>query len=213
MLPKDDGTQLILLATGVGIGPLLGLSQHLLPQGFDRPIHLYWGLRLPEDMCLTEELDELAARHPNFGYEVALSQPPPPWTGLRGRITESVPPLLPELGGRHFYLCGNGAMVEEMDMALSDLGVAAEFIYKEAYFNRRHKPDPATMDDLRARFVADDLFSPFAHQSASLFQVRATFAPAARNVTADAASDLFRRVPPGKRLGTEEHGSSSAGPG
>jgi len=102
-------------------------------------------------------------------------------------------------------------MVEEMYTALSDLGVAEEFIYREAYFNRGHKPDPATMDALRSRFVADDLFSPFAHQSASLFQVHTTFAPApaGRNVTADAASDLFRRVPPRKGLPPEEPGPSA----
>ncbi|MDP9403909.1 MAG: FAD-dependent oxidoreductase [Actinomycetota bacterium] len=212
MLPKDRSRELILVATGVGVAPLYALARYLLDEGFGQPIRLYWGLRRPEDMCLTEELDDLARRHPNFEYEVSLSEWPATWAGLRGRVTESVPPLIPALGGRHFYLCGNGAMVEEMDTALSDLGVAEQFIYKEAYFNRRHKPDEAKMDALRGRFVADDLFSPFSHQSASLFEVHTTFQPAGRNVTADASSDLFRRVPSGKRLPREEQGPST-GPG
>lgn len=209
MLPKDRNRELVLMATGVGVAPFYALAAHLLGEGFDRPVRLYWGLRQAEDICLTDELDDLVRRHPNFDYQISLSQPPTTWAGLRGRITESVPPLLPALGGRHFYLCGNGAMVEEMYMALSDLGVAEEFIYREAYFNRAHKPDPVTMDALRTRFVADDLFSPFAHQSASLFEVRTKFDRVARNVTADASSDLFRRVPPGRRLPPEERGTST----
>lgn len=208
MLPKDPSREIVMMATGVGVAPFIALATHLTNEGYDPPIRLYWGLRRPEDVCLTAELDELVRRNPDFSYEVSLSQPSATWSGLSGRVTESVPPLLPQLGGRAFYLCGNGAMVEEMDMALSDMGVSAEFIYKEAYFNRRHKPDPITMEAIRSRFVADDLFSPFAHQSASLFEVHKTFEPVARNVTADASSDLFRRVPQGRRVPREEQGPS-----
>ncbi|HUR18205.1 MAG TPA: FAD-dependent oxidoreductase [Acidimicrobiales bacterium] len=212
MLPKDPDRELILLATGVGIAPFVALAAHLTHEGYRRPIRLFWGLRRPDDICLRAELDELLRVNRNFAYEVSLSEPPAAWDGLRGRITESVPPLLPQLGGRAFYLCGNGAMVEEMDMALSDMGVSAEFIYKEAYFNRSHRPDPATMERLRARFVADDLFSPFAHQSASLFEVHKTFQPVGRNVTADASSDLFRRVPRGRHA-TRDGDDHSPGSG
>ncbi len=209
MLPKDRSRELILLATGVGVAPFHALATHLLAEGFDQPVVLYWGLRRPEDVCLTAELDDLVRRHPNFRYEISLSQWPATWAGLRGRITESVPPLLPALGGRHFYLCGNGAMVEQMYTALSDLGVAEEFIYREAYFNRSHQPDQAAMEALRGRFVADDLFSPFAHQAASLFEVRTKLQPVARNVAADAPSDVFRRVPPARRSSGEEAGPST----
>lgn len=201
MLPKDPGRELVLLATGVGVAPFYYLVRYLLESGFDQPVRLYWGLRLVEDRCLLDELNDLARRFPNFEYQISLSHAPDGWPGLRGRVTESVPPLLATLGGKQFYLCGNGAMVEEMDMALSDMGVAEEFTYKEAYFNRRHKPDPLVMDGIRSRFVADDLFSPWAHQSASLFEVHSTLdrTGTGRNVAPDAASDLFRRVPSTKR--------------
>ncbi len=168
MIPKEEGTELVLMATGVGVGPLLGLSRHLLASGFDRPIKLYWGLRLADDICLQEELDELAA-HPGFSYEITLSQPPRGWRGLRGRITESVPPLLSTLGDKHFYLVGNGAMIEEMHSAMSDLGVDKLLIYTETYFNVKYRPDPRALAQLRERFVAHDLFTPHAHQEAGLF--------------------------------------------
>jgi ferredoxin-NADP reductase len=166
MIPKEPNTELILLATGVGIGPFLSLLRHTLPRGFDRPIRLFWGLRLVDDICLTDELEEVASRYPNVTYHLSLSQPPEGWRDLKGRLTENVPPLLETLGGKHFYLAGNGAMIEEMSAALSDLGVPKQMVYEEHYFNFKHRPDPAFLEQLRGRFVAADLTSPQAHREA-----------------------------------------------
>jgi ferredoxin-NADP reductase len=103
---------------------------------------------------------------PNFSYAITLSQPPPHWKGLRGRITESVPPLFESLDRKQFHLVGNGAMIEEMTQALSDLGVNQKYLHEEVYFNVRHRPDPLTLAQIRQRFVASDLFSPYADQQA-----------------------------------------------
>ena len=169
MIPKTSDEELVLLATGVGIGPFLSLVHVLREQAFERPVTLWWGLRLDDDICLLDELNSLALSYGPFRYDITLSQPPPDWPGLRGRITESVPPLLSTLGGKRYYLVGNGAMIEEMTLALSDLGVDRTLIYAEPYFNARHKPDPAALAETRSRFVAADLFSPYADQAHGLF--------------------------------------------
>ena len=204
MVPRDEDRDLVLFATGVGVGPFHSLVSYLVDAGFERRIALYWGLRLEDDLCLTEELDALARRAPNFTYHVTLSQPSPSWPGLRGRLTESVPPLLPALGGTRYYLCGNGAMTEDMATALSDLGAAEEFIHQEHYFNQKHVPDPATLAAIRARFVADDLFSPIAHQEGmpALFKLDRPVGARGGNPDPRAASDLVRRMP-----GTAERGT------
>ncbi len=157
MVPRDRTSDLVLLATGVGVSPLYSLCRHLADRGDSRRTRLYWGLRLPDDICLLDELDDLAGRHPDFGYLISLSQPPAGWAQLRGRVTESVPPLLDRLGGTRYCLSGNGAMVEEMEIALGTLGVDRTFIHGERFFNVRHRPDPGTIDDILARFVATDL--------------------------------------------------------
>jgi NAD(P)H-flavin reductase len=197
MVPKDEERDLVLLATGVGVAPFYSLASYLVDAGFGRRVTLYWGLRLEDDLCLLDELDELARRSPSFSYHVSLSQPTPEWSGLRGRITESVPPLLLALGGTRFYLCGNGAMTEEMATALSDMGVADEFVYDEPYFNRKHNPDPDTVAAIRDRFVATDLFSPMAHQQTlpSLFHVERPLGDRRGNADPNAPSDLVRRMP------------------
>lgn len=166
MIPKESDTDLILLATGVGLGPFNSLIRYLLSRGFSRPIRLYWGLRLVEDICLVEELEQLCCRYPNFTYWISLSQPPVGWRGLRGRLTESVPPLLETLGHKHFYLCSNGAMIAEMSRALSDLGVPKALIYEEYFFNFKYKATEEAIAKIRDRFVATDLFSPLAELNA-----------------------------------------------
>jgi NAD(P)H-flavin reductase len=169
MLPKDDDdSDLVMLATGVGISPLHAVIVHLLRQRDPRRIQLFWGLRLEEDICLTDELDGLAAAHPNFSYAISLSQPSEEWGGLRGRVTETVPPLLESLGGKRYYLSGNGAMCEEMELALSGMGVDRMLIRQERFFNVGYRAEPATIDAIAARFVAHDLFSPLSEAQAPL---------------------------------------------
>jgi ferredoxin-NADP reductase len=171
MLPRDSDTDLVLVATGVGLAPLYSLLGHLREARESRPVRLYWGLRLTDDICLREELDQLTADLANFRYQISLSQPPEDWAQLRGRVTESVPPLIDRLGGRRFYLSGNGAMIEEMELALCALGVDRTSISEERFFNLKHHPDRATMDTIMARFVADDLVPPDANLRTRVWRV------------------------------------------
>ena len=193
--PTDDDRVLVLLATGVGVAPFHSYVAHLQATGRMRPVRLYWGVRRAADLCLLEELRDLAAADDDFTFAVTLSEPPPGWRGLRGRITESVPPLLETLGDKDFYLCGNGAMIQEMTTALSDMGVARRFLHEEAYFNGRHVPPPDVLAAIRSRFVADDMFSPFAHLEAGLFVGRQPSGPVAGNVDPRARTDV-RQIKP-----------------
>ena len=167
--PVGDEEELVLIATGVGVGPLIPFVEELGQRGFERPVNLYWGLRLVEDICLVDELDDLTRRYPFFRYQISLSQPPEGWTGLRGRVTETVPPFISTLSGKRYFLVGNGAMIEEFSSVLSDLGVDRHFIYEEVYFNVRYRADPAVLAEIRNRFPASDLFAPHAHIAAKLY--------------------------------------------
>jgi NAD(P)H-flavin reductase len=192
----DADRELVILATGVGIAPVYSYLRDVEAAGDGRRIHVYWGLRTADDLCLLDELDELTAANDRVRVDITLSQPPPGWAGLRGRITESVPPLLATLGDKEFYLAGNGAMIQEMTTALSDLGVARRFIHEEAYFNSRHVPRADVMAEIRSRFVARDLFSPFAHADAGLFLHDETAEPVSGNVDPNAHSDVGKHIRP-----------------
>jgi hypothetical protein len=59
-------------------------------------------------------------------------------------------------------------MAEEMEVALSDMGVDRLYIHQERFFNVRHTPDPATVQAILGRFVANDLDAPHLRQQAPL---------------------------------------------
>lgn len=199
MAPRFWDRELVLMATGTGVAPLICLASDLLAKDYPQPISLWWGLRQVEDICLTAELDTLAARYESFRYDITLSEPPAGWTGLRGRLGDSVPPLLLTLGGKRFYLVGNGAMLEEMGQALSDMGVVQQHIHKEPYFDSIHDPDREVVAAIRERFVATDLFSAYAARRGSAFDADRDIEMArtgkAGNGDPLAVSDLFDLLP------------------
>jgi NAD(P)H-flavin reductase len=124
------------IATGTGIGPLFGFAQKTLSEGsVTVPLTLYAGFREAQDICLAKEMEALAGEFSNFSWKYTLSKPGPGWTGLKGRVTESVPPLLGPLKDLHFHLVGNGAMLRDYYEALERAGVPGERISSETYFN------------------------------------------------------------------------------
>lgn len=172
MLPREDGTELVLLATGVGVSPLVALADRLLRMGDTRPIRLLWGLRLEEDICLLDELDELAVAYPNFSYQISLSRPGPAWRGLRGRLSESVPDVVGDLRGKHFFLVGNGDMTSAFADALRELGVDETLIYQEAFFNGHLRGEPDQVADLRTRLSGGLQLSPVITGEVELFPLQ-----------------------------------------
>lgn len=170
MLPTEDDTELVLIATGVGLSPCYCLVRRLQIMGVQRRTRLFWGLRLQSDICLLAELDSLLGASPDFEYAVSLSNATGQWQGLRGRVTESVPPLLETLSDKHFYLVSNGEMVAEMSLVLQNLGVSRDRIYEESFFNHRHQPDPEVICHIEDRFVATDIERPIERLQRELSQ-------------------------------------------
>jgi len=141
------------LGTGSGLGPLWGFAAQALASGFGRPITLFGGFREAADVILADELDALQARQPSFRWHPTLTAPPPGWSGSRGRVGESAPPLIPEPRACHFHLVGNGAMLVELKAALALVGVPEAQVTSEVFFNYNAKADPARVQAIAARFL------------------------------------------------------------
>ena len=155
MLPHVQGVKnLVILVTGTGVSPIFSLLQHLLPNGFDRRIQLYWGLRLTDNICLTDEFDALAGAYLNFRYQISLFDPPEEWRGLREQVTESVPALLNNPTESQYILSGNGAIINEVRKALQAVGVPDKAIYREYFFNRNAPASSERAAEIAARIVS-----------------------------------------------------------
>ena len=150
----SDAESIILLATGAGIGPLFGYAEKALAEGEARAMTLYAGFHEESHACLAGELSALARRHPNFTWHFTLTNPSNSWTGLTGRVTESVPDHINRrrLGTYHFHLVGNGEMVHLVRRALHGAGVPDGRVSIETYFNHYAEPLDADVHRLAERF-------------------------------------------------------------
>lgn len=131
----DSPRKKVFVATGTGIAPFRAMILDYLAGGGAAPLELFWGLRHEEDLYLTDELQALAEKYPNFRYHITLSQPSEQWQGMKGRVTAHIYSDEVALPQQDYYLCGAGAMVAEVIPALVAKGVPREQIKTELFYD------------------------------------------------------------------------------
>ena len=123
----------LFIAGGTGIAPLRAMLRHALRVPHDA-IGLLYSARTMSEFAYERELRELAA-----GGLIELKQTvtrevaPGDWAGRQGRISRA--DLTPLVHHRETlcFICGPGALVQDMLATLSELGVARERIRIEEW--------------------------------------------------------------------------------
>lgn len=118
-LPADHN--LALVSTGTGIAPFISMLRCPNTWTPGRKIVVAHGVRLPEDLAYRDELEQYAANRAGFKYLPIVSRAEPSYQGTKGRVTslfddQSIT-LNPETD--HVYLCGNPAMIDELETRLT----------------------------------------------------------------------------------------------
>ncbi len=121
------------IATGTGIAPLRSMIKHLFVNNPDASAEVFFGVRSEEDVYLKNELDALAAAHPNFRCVLTLSRPSDGWTGERGRVTEHLEKFSLKKK-KKYYLCGSTDMINAVTSLLHSKGVPRENILFERFY-------------------------------------------------------------------------------
>jgi NAD(P)H-flavin reductase/ABC-type phosphate/phosphonate transport system substrate-binding protein/polyferredoxin/ferredoxin len=132
---------LLLVATGTGLAPMIGIARDALRQGHRGAIWLVHGGRSRPDLYLHDELSSLAAAHANVRYLAALSGKEVPPEMFRGRVTELVAQQLPDLTGFRLFACGSPPMVKEIKQQAYKAGANLEDLLADAFVSA---PAPAT---------------------------------------------------------------------
>jgi predicted ferric reductase len=135
---NDDhvgATELLLIGAGVGIAPIMSIVRSHAYRGDHRLHVMIFAVRHPDDLMFAEELEQLGTE---LDLEVipVVSQPPPEWTGVTGRVdAELLDEVLEFFGPNdpHIFICGPPAMMEDSTEALIDLGVPGENIHTEQF--------------------------------------------------------------------------------
>lgn len=132
LLPTNN--RKVLIATGTGIAPFRAVLYDYLEKPHTAPIVLYWGVRFMEDLFWQDEFDALAKTHADFSWQLIYSKPPEEWVGPKGHVTEFVLEHEKDMENSEFYICGNKAMVDEVQAVLLERKVPNEHIKRELFY-------------------------------------------------------------------------------
>ncbi|MGE0616246.1 MAG: ferredoxin--NADP reductase [Bacteriovoracia bacterium] len=130
--PKAD-RHICFISTGTGVAPFRSMAFSKLYQ--EQPPR--------SGICLfgttnTEELlyDEEWKSQSRVKWVVCMSRMGEEWKGYRGRVTQYMRDEMKDYDwqGAEYYLCGNGAMIDEAKKILLEKGVAPASIHQEVYY-------------------------------------------------------------------------------
>ena len=151
--PEQRERPLLLLGTGTGLAPLVGVARDALTSGHRGDVFLYHGAREPSGLYLDDELRELERAHGNFRYAPCVSRVASPRGAARGRVTDVAFARHDDLRGWLLYAAGNPEMVHDARYRAFCAGVDREDVHADPFEHAQpFMPDDAA----KLRAVASD---------------------------------------------------------
>ena len=131
-----DESELVFIAGGIGITPLMSMLRHMRDTGDRRPVTLIYGNKTEADIVFRSELDDMqSTQKPTLRVEHVLSAPDEPWPGENGHVDGKLLNRL--LGGdlmkTGFYVCGPAAMTGQVVTALQHQQVPHRNLHTESF--------------------------------------------------------------------------------
>ncbi|MEW4527253.1 NADH:ubiquinone reductase (Na(+)-transporting) subunit F [Maioricimonas sp. JC845] len=132
---KETNAEMVYIGGGAGMAPLRSHIFELLKgRHSDRKISYWYGGRSVRELFYVEEFRDLEEKHPNFKFNIALSDPLPEdnWTGYTGFIHQVLHDEYlkdhPAPEDIEYYICGPPLMLQAVLKTLESLGVEPENI-------------------------------------------------------------------------------------
>ncbi|MGD9494571.1 MAG: NADH:ubiquinone reductase (Na(+)-transporting) subunit F [Bacteroidales bacterium] len=132
---KETKREMMFIGGGAGMAPM---RSHIFDQfethKTDRKATFWYGGRSLRELFYVEDFKRIENLHPNFKFNIALSEPKPEdnWTGYTGFIhqviLENYLNKHPEPEEIEYYLCGPPQMNDAVQAMLDSLGVPKENI-------------------------------------------------------------------------------------
>jgi CDP-4-dehydro-6-deoxyglucose reductase, E3 len=124
---------MLLIGGGTGAAPLISILRHVVEQGIDRDVKIYWGVRSERDLYVHATLEALAARARSVRYAPVLSEPEGKWQGLRGLVHQSVLREVPNVAEHDIYAAGPPAMIDAVRRDFGAHGVDHEKMFFDSF--------------------------------------------------------------------------------
>ncbi len=161
--PQSLEQKLLLVGTGSGLAPLIGIVRMALASGHCGEIQLYHGSSSGEGLYLRNELRALAERHANFHYTPCISRGVAVGDYRAGRADVVAFAAHPDLAGWCVHLAGNPGMVEAATARAVKAGARRGEIFADAFVLKELRrgprsdtvPDAGPTDSGRREFPPD----------------------------------------------------------
>ncbi len=133
-LPGKFDQPLMLVGTGSGLAPLVGIVNEALLKGHSGPIRLYHGSRDPDGLYMVEEMRALAQSYANFDYVPCVSGNHSDSGFAKGRAHDIALSSTENLSGWRVYLCGHPDMVSQSKKMAYLKGASLNDIHADAFY-------------------------------------------------------------------------------
>lgn len=130
-----DSAGFVLIVGGIGITPIMSILVTQAERGDERPYLLIYASKSWQDVTFREELDQLKKKL-DLTIVHVLKEPSNDWSGEKGYVDkELLERYIPKRRGtRHYFICATAKMMEQVELALHNLGVPVTNIHME-HFN------------------------------------------------------------------------------
>jgi ferredoxin-NAD(P)+ reductase (naphthalene dioxygenase ferredoxin-specific) len=125
---------ILCVAGGTGLAPILSILRGVIDAGMHNPIHLYFGVRSPDDIYGLDELKLLQSSNTNLKLQVVVTTDEHD-SGLRtGLVTEAIAQDVSDFSGWRVYVCGAPPMVEATAALIKQRGIEPQHVYADAFY-------------------------------------------------------------------------------
>jgi len=179
--PASIDQNLLLIATGSGLAPLVGILRTALAAGHSGQIYLYHGSRLAQGLYLVNSLHELSRQHANFHYLPCVSGAVDAEQYHHGRADDVAFAQHEFLAGWCVHLAGNPDMVASAAARAATAGAddglifADSFVLKELRAAPRHDAEITPAESGRREFPPDGEMWAALHEGALMNRILTDF--------------------------------------
>lgn len=133
---------ILLVGTGTGLAPLVGILRDALHSGHIGPLHLYHGCRTCDEIYLHDYLAELAGKYKQFHYTACVTGEPAGDGFSQGRAADLSLQTHASLAGWQVYICGAPSMVKSVQKAAFLAGANMPDIYTDPFETQDLRQQP-----------------------------------------------------------------------
>lgn len=137
-LPGREQQSLLLIGTGTGLAPLVGIARNAVRQGHTGPINLYHGSSTDEGLYLVNELTEMDKANDVFHYYPCVSRGKVHNNIRAGRAADIALQDFKNLSGWRVFLCGREDMVKTTQKKSFLAGASMQDIFADPFVEAKN---------------------------------------------------------------------------